>query len=102
MVTLFLLKAVAGGGGRGLRPCADETELENNFEAVGREAMSSFGNGDLLVEKFIVNPRHIEVQILADKKGNTFHFLKENALFKEDIKKLLRKLLHHLSEKMKL
>ena len=63
----MLLKAIAGGGGRGLRPCADETELENNFEAVGREAMSSFGNGDLLVEKFIVNPRH-EVQILADKK----------------------------------
>jgi acetyl-CoA carboxylase, biotin carboxylase subunit len=70
----ILLKAVAGGGGRGLRPCADEKELENNFEAVGREAMSSFGNGDLLVEKLIVNPRHIEVQILADKKGNTYHF----------------------------
>ena len=42
-----------------------------------------------LVEKFIVNPRHIEVQILADKKGNTFHFLKESVLFKEDIKKII-------------
>ena len=69
-----LLKAVAGGGGRGLRPCFDANELKENFEVVQREAMSAFGNGDLLVEKFVQNPRHIEVQILADKKGNTFHF----------------------------
>ncbi len=69
-----LLKAVAGGGGRGLRPCFNEDELESNFDAVQREAMSAFGNGDLLVEKFIEDPRHIEVQILADKKGNIFHF----------------------------
>lgn len=70
----ILLKAVAGGGGRGMRVCANEEEVKKNFEAVGREAKSSFGNGDLLVEKFIVNPHHIEVQILADRKGNVFHF----------------------------
>lgn len=68
-----LLKAVAGGGGKGMRVCQDEGELDKNFEAVRREALSSFGNPGVLVEKFIVNPHHIEVQILADKKGNIYH-----------------------------
>lgn len=68
-----LLKAVAGGGGKGMRVCNDDKELEKNFEPVRREAQSSFGNPGLLVEKFIVNPHHIEVQIIADKKGNVFH-----------------------------
>lgn len=68
-----LLKAVAGGGGKGMRVCADDTELTKNFPAVQREAASSFGNPGLLVEKFIVNPHHIEVQIIADKKGNIYH-----------------------------
>lgn len=68
-----LLKAVAGGGGKGMRPCADEKEIHANFEAVKREARSSFGYEGLLVEKYILNPHHIEVQILADKKGNVFH-----------------------------
>ncbi len=70
----ILLKAVAGGGGRGMRVCHNEQDVRNNFEAVQREAASAFKNGDLLVEKYIVNPHHIEVQILADKKGNVFHF----------------------------
>lgn len=68
-----LLKAVAGGGGKGMRVCADDVELTKNFPAVQREAASSFGNPGLLVEKFIVNPHHIEVQIIADKKGNIYH-----------------------------
>jgi acetyl/propionyl-CoA carboxylase alpha subunit len=70
----ILLKAVAGGGGRGMRVCHNEQDVRNNFEAVQREAASAFKCGDLLVEKYIVNPHHIEVQILADKKGNVFHF----------------------------
>lgn len=70
----ILLKAVAGGGGRGMRVCNNEEDVKANFEAVGRESLAAFNNGDLLVEKLIVNPRHIEVQILADKQGNTFHF----------------------------
>ena len=68
-----LLKAVAGGGGKGMRVCNSEDELAKNFEAVRREAQSSFGNPGVLVEKFIVNPHHIEVQIIADKKGNIYH-----------------------------
>ncbi|MGZ3807813.1 MAG: acetyl-CoA carboxylase biotin carboxylase subunit [Bacteriovorax sp.] len=70
----ILLKAVAGGGGRGMRVCLNEQDIHNNFEAVQREAAAAFKNGDLLVEKYIVNPHHIEVQILADRKGNVFHF----------------------------
>ena len=70
----ILLKAVAGGGGRGMRVCINEEEIKKNFEVVQREAASAFKCGDLLVEKYIVNPHHIEVQILADKKGNVFHF----------------------------
>ena len=62
-----LLKAVAGGGGKGMRVCFNEQDLEKNFEAVKREGAASFGNPDLLIEKYILDPRHIEVQILADK-----------------------------------
>jgi acetyl-CoA carboxylase biotin carboxylase subunit len=69
-----LLKAVAGGGGRGMRRCENEQDVKKNFDAVGREAQSSFGNGELLVEKYILNPHHIEVQIMADKLGHVFHF----------------------------
>jgi len=69
-----LLKAVAGGGGKGMRACFNKSDIENNFEMVKRESLSAFGNGDLLVEKLIQNPRHIEVQILGDKNGNLFHF----------------------------
>jgi acetyl/propionyl-CoA carboxylase alpha subunit len=68
-----LLKAVAGGGGKGMRTCFDQAEIESAFNAVRREAKSSFGHDGVLVEKFILNPHHIEVQILADKKGNVFH-----------------------------
>lgn len=69
----ILLKAVAGGGGKGMRPCANDAEVKANFAAVQREALSSFGYAALLVEKYILNPHHIEVQILADKKGNVYH-----------------------------
>lgn len=69
-----LLKAVAGGGGRGQRICNTDKEINDNFEAVQRESQSAFGNGDLLVEKLVLNPHHIEVQILGDKKGNVYHF----------------------------
>ena len=69
----ILLKAVAGGGGKGMRPCYNEKEVKENFLAVQREALSSFGYAGLLVEKYILNPHHIEVQILADKKGDVYH-----------------------------
>jgi len=65
-----LLKAVAGGGGRGIRRVDDPEELSGFWKTAQIEAQSSFGNGDLLVEKCISSPRHIEIQILADERGN--------------------------------
>lgn len=84
-----LLKAVAGGGGRGLRACFNRKDLEDQFDVVQREAQSSFGNSELLVEKFIVNPRHIEVQILSDKKGNTYHFFERECSIQRRHQKII-------------
>ena len=68
-----LLKASAGGGGRGMRRVDDPEELERLFHEAGSEAQSCFGNGELYLEKLILNPRHIEFQILADTQGNVIH-----------------------------
>ncbi len=67
------LKAVAGGGGRGLRVVRSEDEIEAAFQSARREAKISFNNGDLYIEKYLDNPRHIEVQILADNYGNVIY-----------------------------
>ncbi len=68
-----LLKATAGGGGRGIRICRNEEELVKNYESAYNEAQKAFGKGDLLLEKFIENPKHIEFQVLGDKYGNVIH-----------------------------
>ena len=68
-----MVKASAGGGGRGIRLVKDETELENAVTTARREALQFFGNAEVYLEKFIVNPRHIEIQILADQHGNIVH-----------------------------
>jgi acetyl-CoA carboxylase biotin carboxylase subunit len=65
-----IVKASAGGGGRGMRVIRDLEELANLFQAAQSEAASAFGNGDLYMEKFIEHPRHIEFQMLADSQGN--------------------------------
>ncbi|MFN3599525.1 MAG: acetyl-CoA carboxylase biotin carboxylase subunit [Aquificaceae bacterium] len=68
-----LLKASAGGGGRGIRICRNEEELLRNYESAYNEASKAFGRGDLLLEKYIENPHHIEFQVLGDKYGNVIH-----------------------------
>ena len=68
-----LLKAVAGGGGKGMRVCRSDKELSDNFERVKSESLKSFGYDGVLVEKFVENPHHIEVQILANNQGDVFH-----------------------------
>ena len=70
----IMLKASAGGGGRGMRYVEQESEVISAYKSANQEALSAFGNGDIYIEKFIENPRHIEVQILADVNGNTVHF----------------------------
>jgi acetyl-CoA carboxylase biotin carboxylase subunit len=65
-----ILKAKAGGGGRGMRIVRTPEELPNLFHAAYNEAANAFGNGELYMEKFVENPRHIEFQVLADEHGN--------------------------------
>jgi acetyl-CoA carboxylase biotin carboxylase subunit len=69
----IILKAAQGGGGRGMRVVEDESYLENAFLAAESEAITAFGDGTIYMEKFIKNPRHIEVQIMADSHGNVIH-----------------------------
>ncbi|NQV55488.1 MAG: acetyl/propionyl/methylcrotonyl-CoA carboxylase subunit alpha [Rhodospirillales bacterium] len=68
-----MLKASAGGGGKGMRLVTQESELDDALAACVSEAVASFGDGRVFIEKFIVNPRHIEIQILADTHGNVVH-----------------------------
>ncbi len=68
-----MIKATAGGGGRGMRPCFKEEEFKSLFQAASNEAMSCFGNGDCYLEKLVLNPHHIEFQIIADAHGNFIH-----------------------------
>ncbi len=68
-----MLKASAGGGGKGMRIAWSASEVEEGFERSKSEAKSSFGDDRMFVEKFIVNPRHIEIQVLGDKHGNVIH-----------------------------
>ncbi len=68
-----MLKASAGGGGKVMRLVEKEFELAENLRACIAEAESSFGDGRVFVEKYIVNPRHIEIQVLADQHGNIVH-----------------------------
>jgi len=65
-----MLKASAGGGGRGMRFVRKEDELEQLYSTASNEALAAFNNGDMYIEKFVENPRHIEIQILADSYGN--------------------------------
>jgi acetyl-CoA carboxylase biotin carboxylase subunit len=65
-----MVKATAGGGGRGMRPVMDESEFESQFNAASKEAEACFNNGDCYIEKLVLEPHHIEFQILADNFGN--------------------------------
>ena len=73
-----ILKAAAGGGGRGMRRADNAEEIARNFELVQAEARKSFGNDDIFVEKFLEEPKHIEVQILADQYGNVVHLFERD------------------------
>ena len=68
-----LLKAAAGGGGKGMRRVDSETEIASAFESASREALSAFGDGSMYVEKLILNPHHVEIQVFGDGKGGAVH-----------------------------
>jgi acetyl-CoA carboxylase biotin carboxylase subunit len=69
----ILIKASAGGGGKGMRIVEKELDFESQMELAVSEAVSSFGNGAVFIEKYVASPRHIEIQVLADKYGNVVH-----------------------------
>jgi acetyl-CoA carboxylase biotin carboxylase subunit len=69
-----LVKAVAGGGGRGMKVASSADELELEFAMARREASEAFGNDQVYIEKYLLNPRHIEIQIMADSTGDVVHF----------------------------
>jgi len=68
-----IIKAAFGGGGRGMRIVRSEKEFDAMFESATNEAVKYFGNGQVFIEKYVENPRHIEIQIIADKYGNVLH-----------------------------
>ncbi|MBI4535779.1 MAG: acetyl-CoA carboxylase biotin carboxylase subunit [Ignavibacteriae bacterium] len=70
----IILKAVAGGGGRGMRIVREESDLENALQTAQHEAEQGFNNPDLYIEKYIEQPRHIEIQVFGDQHGNFVHF----------------------------
>ncbi|MCL9982629.1 MAG: acetyl/propionyl/methylcrotonyl-CoA carboxylase subunit alpha [Erythrobacter sp.] len=68
-----MMKASAGGGGKGMRLAYNEADVREGFESVKREGLNSFGDDRVFIEKFILNPRHIEIQILGDQHGNILY-----------------------------
>ena len=84
-----MLKATSGGGGRGIRRCNDPKDLQQNYQRVISEATKAFGRADVFLEKCIVNPRHIEVQILADSFGNIVHLFERDCSIQRRNQKLI-------------
>ena len=84
-----MLKATNGGGGRGIRRCNDEKELLGNYDRVISEASKAFGKPEVFLEKCIVNPRHIEVQILGDSRGNVIHLFERDCSIQRRNQKLI-------------
>jgi propionyl-CoA carboxylase alpha chain len=68
-----MMKASAGGGGKGMRLAYSETDVREGFEATKREGLASFGDDRVFIEKFVENPRHIEIQLIGDKQGNLLY-----------------------------
>ncbi len=84
-----ILKAAAGGGGRGMRRCDSPEEVKPAFELVKAEAKKAFGNDDIFIEKFLVEPKHIEVQILADEHGTVYHVLERDCSLQRRYQKVV-------------
>jgi acetyl-CoA carboxylase biotin carboxylase subunit len=84
-----LIKAAAGGGGRGMRVCRNDITLQSGFKAAQQEAESAFKDGSVYIEKYIEQPRHIEVQILGDHHGNVLHLFERDCSLQRRHQKLV-------------
>jgi acetyl-CoA carboxylase biotin carboxylase subunit len=85
----ILIKASAGGGGKGMRIVHSEDEFEEALAQAKREAQNAFGNDDVLVEKFIQNPRHIEVQVMSDEHDQHFHLFERECSIQRRYQKIV-------------
>ncbi len=84
-----MVKAVAGGGGRGMRVCRDEKDLKNAYNSARGEARTAFGNDTVFIEKYIDNPKHIEVQLLGDNYGNIIHLYERDCSVQRRFQKVV-------------
>ncbi len=88
-----LIKAAAGGGGRGMRVVRTESEFETSFRNAQREAQAVFGDGSMYVERYLEHPRHVEVQVLADRHGNIVHICERDSSIQRRYQKLIEEAL---------
>lgn len=84
-----MLKALAGGGGKGMRVVRHAGELEAAFKMAVNEAIHAFNNGAMLIEKYVEHPRHIEIQVLADRHGNAVHLFERECSIQRNHQKLM-------------
>ena len=85
----IMLKATAGGGGKGMQVCKDDEELAEGWESTRREAGAAFGNDGMYMEKFVVEPRHIEIQIASDSRGKACHLSERDCSIQRRHQKLV-------------
>ena len=85
----LMLKAASGGGGRGMRVIRKEEELKKAFNESKREALNAFGDDTVFLEKFVENPKHIEIQIVADNYGNTVHLFERDCSVQRRYQKVI-------------
>lgn len=84
-----IIKASAGGGGRGMRVCEREEDLKGQFESAVREAKKAFNNGEVFIEKYVRSPRHVEAQILADEYGHIVHLFERDCSIQRRHQKII-------------
>lgn len=84
-----LIKASAGGGGKGMRLVEDEKDIEHAFQAAKTEAQSAFGNDEVYLEKYLIKPRHVEIQVIADNHGNAMHLCERDCSIQRRHQKLI-------------
>lgn len=85
----IILKAAGGGGGRGMRRCDNAEEVKPAFALVESEARKAFGNSNIFIEKYLVEPKHIEVQILGDRQGNVVHLFERDCSLQRRYQKVV-------------
>ncbi len=97
----ILIKASAGGGGRGMRVASIMDEFDNAYETARSEALNAFGDGTMYLEKYVLNPKHIEFQIMADKYGNVVHLGERDCSIQRRNQKVLEEAPSLISEDLR-